>query len=50
MVADGLRGRDSGGVVTVTVMDSADVLSVTLAAQWKQAVDPRNLSARPSWR
>ncbi|OKI30336.1 hypothetical protein A6A25_29195 [Saccharothrix sp. CB00851] len=44
-VADVLRGSDSGGVVTVTVDDSADVLSVTLASQWKQAVDPRALGS-----
>jgi DNA-binding protein YbaB len=44
-MADGLRGRDSDGVVTVTVDDSADVLSVALAAQWKQAVDPRSLGS-----
>ncbi|MFJ6676412.1 hypothetical protein ACIQMJ_35370 [Actinosynnema sp. NPDC091369] len=45
VVADVLRGSDSGGVVTVTVDDSADVLSVALAAQWKQAVDPRALGS-----
>ncbi|WP_148088798.1 YbaB/EbfC family nucleoid-associated protein [Saccharothrix texasensis] len=44
-MADGLRGRDSGGVVTVTVDDSADVLAVALAARWKQAVDPRSLGS-----
>ena len=44
-VTDFLRGKDSDGVVTVTVDDSADVRSVSLAAQWKQAVDPRALGA-----
>jgi hypothetical protein len=31
--------------VAVTVDDSTDVLSVMLAAQWKQSVDPRNLGS-----
>ncbi|WP_447006537.1 hypothetical protein ACRAKI_08700 [Saccharothrix isguenensis] len=44
-VADVLRGWDADRVVAVTVDDSADVLSVTLAAQWKQSVDPRSLGS-----
>ncbi|MFD1146337.1 hypothetical protein [Saccharothrix hoggarensis] len=40
---DLLTGRDPDGVVAVAVNDEAEVQSVTIAAGWKQAVDPRAL-------
>jgi DNA-binding protein YbaB len=38
-----LTGQDRGEVVTITVTDTADVVSVALAAGWKRSVDPRTL-------
>ncbi|WP_158880727.1 hypothetical protein [Amycolatopsis anabasis] len=38
-----LIGRDRDEVVTITVTDTADVVSVALADGWKQKVDPRVL-------
>jgi DNA-binding protein YbaB len=38
-----LTGQDRDKVVTVTVTDTADVVSVELAAGWKRSVDPRTL-------
>ncbi|GAB2973441.1 hypothetical protein [Saccharothrix stipae] len=42
---DALVGRDADGVVTVAVDDAAEVQSVTIAAQWRQSVDPRALGS-----
>ena len=42
---DALVGRDADGVVTVAVNDMAEVRSVTIAAQWRQSVDPRVLGS-----
>lgn len=45
-VSDGddlLRGTDPDGVVTVAVTENAEVRTVTLAPDWKSAVDPRGL-------
>ncbi|MBB5808701.1 DNA-binding protein YbaB [Saccharothrix ecbatanensis] len=42
---DLLAGRDPDGVVTVAVNDEAEVQSVTIAAQWRQSVDPRVLGS-----
>ncbi|GAB3451682.1 hypothetical protein [Actinophytocola sediminis] len=41
--AEELTGQDRDQVVTVTVTDLADVVSVALAAGWKAKVDPRSL-------
>ncbi|RSN61098.1 hypothetical protein DMH01_17850 [Amycolatopsis sp. WAC 04182] len=41
--ADRISGRDQDGVVIVVVSPAADVLSVELSTDWKQAVDPRGL-------
>lgn len=38
-----LTGQDRDEVVTVTVTDTADVVSVELATDWKRKVDPRGL-------
>jgi DNA-binding protein YbaB len=38
-----LTGQDRDEVVTITVTDTADVVSVELAAGWKRSVDPRML-------
>ncbi|WP_051773134.1 hypothetical protein [Saccharothrix sp. NRRL B-16314] len=38
-------GRDADGVVTVAVGDMAEVQSVTIAALWRQSVDPRVLGS-----
>jgi hypothetical protein len=38
-----LVGKDRDEIVTVTVTDIADVVSVELAAGWKRSVDPRML-------
>lgn len=40
---DRISGQDQDGVVTVVVSPDADVLSVALAQDWKQSVDPRGL-------
>ncbi|MEU4768874.1 YbaB/EbfC family nucleoid-associated protein [Actinosynnema sp. NPDC023794] len=40
---DLLTGQDPNGVVTVAVNDEAEVQSVTIAARWRQSVDPRAL-------
>jgi len=40
---DRISGQDQDGVVTVVVSPEADVLSVLLARDWKQSVDPRGL-------
>ncbi|MGW4113158.1 hypothetical protein ACWEFJ_19995 [Actinosynnema sp. NPDC004786] len=40
-----LVGRDADNVVTVVVDDMAEVESVTIAAQWRQSVDPRVLGS-----
>ncbi|OXM54294.1 YbaB/EbfC family nucleoid-associated protein [Amycolatopsis alba] len=40
---DRISGQDQDGVVTVVVSPDADVLSVILAPEWKQSVDPRGL-------
>jgi DNA-binding protein YbaB len=42
---DLLTGRDPDGVVTVAVNDEAEAQSVTIAAQWRQSVDPRALGS-----
>jgi DNA-binding protein YbaB len=38
-----LTGQDADGVVTVTVTDDGDPVSVALADDWKKKVDPRRL-------
>lgn len=38
-----ISGQDPDSVVTVNVSPRADVVSVTLAPDWKRAVDPRGL-------
>lgn len=45
---DLLTGRDPNDVVTVAVNDLAEVQSVTVAAQWRQSVDPRALGSAVS--
>jgi DNA-binding protein YbaB len=42
---DLLTGHDPDGVVTVAVNDLAEVQSVTIAARWRQSVDPRALGS-----
>lgn len=44
--ADTVSGHDADGVVTVTVTPSAEVVSVELAAGWRNSVEPRLLHAR----
>lgn len=38
-----LIGHDRDGIVTVAVTDAAEVVSVSLARNWKDSVDPRAL-------
>lgn len=40
---ESLTGHDPAGVVTIAVTDAADVISVRLANDWKDTVDPRTL-------
>ncbi len=40
-----LTGQDRDGIVTVAVNDAAEVVSVSLARDWKSSVDPRGLHA-----
>jgi hypothetical protein len=43
---DALIGRDPDGVITVAVNDLGEVWSVTIAANWRQSVDPRALGSK----
>ena len=41
-----LTGKDSDAVVTVEVTDTADLVSVGIAAEWRETTDARNLGTK----